>query len=376
VTTPSAEHSAAHCDGPRKVVFLPHWHLNPYQDQLADGLASLGIELINSNRRLWLLKALLGDRPDIVHLHWLDYFYRSKWAVVRFGKLCVSLAQLTLLQWLGARLVWTVHNLRDHEDQAPKLERFFTALVVRRAAAMIVHCEEAAGRLVAQLPGVVDPSRIHVVPHGSYQGVYPNQITKAAAREQLGIDPEALVLLLFGALRRYKGATDLVDAFAQLAAPATELWIVGQPRDHATDSQLKQCSNACPQVTYRPGFVPAEQIQLYMNACDVVVFPYRDTLTSGAVVLAMSFARACIAPRRGCLASLLDDAGGFLYDPGDPDGLASALRQAIASRDQLSEMGRHNSRQIAPWDWHRVATLTRAVYATLPHPPCRVPQKQ
>ena len=58
--------------------------------------------------------------------------------MVRFGKLCVSLAQLTLLQWLGARLVWTVHNLRDHEDQAPKLERFFTALVVRRAAAMIV----------------------------------------------------------------------------------------------------------------------------------------------------------------------------------------------------------------------------------------------
>ena len=81
-----------------------------------------------------------------------------------------------------------------------------------------------------------------------------------------------------------------------------------------------------------------------MNACDVVVFPYRDTLTSGAVVLAMSFARACIAPRRGCLAALLDRAGGFLYDPDRSRWPRQRLAAGHRSRDQLPEMGRHNCR--------------------------------
>ena len=116
-------------------------------------------------------------------------------------------------------------------------------------------------------------------------------------------------------------------------------------------------------MTYRPGFIPVEQVQIYVNACDVVVFPYRNTLTSGAIVLAMSFARACIAPRQGCVAALLDGDGGFLYEATDPEGLANALRRAIASRDELAAMGRHNARQIAPWDWQRVATMTRDVYA-------------
>ncbi|WP_242482112.1 glycosyltransferase, partial [Trichormus variabilis] len=72
-----------------------------------------------------------------------------------------------------------------------------------------------------------------------------------------------------------------------------------------TDMLLQKIDNE-PNIKFIPGFVPSEKLQIYLNACDVVVFPYRDILTSGAVMLAMSFGRACIAPRKGCIAEVLD----------------------------------------------------------------------
>jgi glycosyltransferase involved in cell wall biosynthesis len=89
--------------------------------------------------------------------------------------------------------------------------------------------------------------------------------------------------------------------------------------------------------------VPSENLQLYLNACDVVVLPYREDLTSGAAMLALSFGRPVVAPRMGTLEELLTDDCGVLYDPRSDAALVDAMRaarmrhfsaQAIVSRAQ------------------------------------------
>ncbi|HEY8416200.1 MAG TPA: glycosyltransferase, partial [Thermaerobacter sp.] len=107
--------------------------------------------------------------------------------------------------------------------------------------------------------------------------------------------------------------------------------------------------------------VPDGDIQLYMNAADAVVMPYEEIFTSGTVVLAMSFGRAVVAPRQGCLAEVVDGEGGILYDPADPAGLEGALRRALAA--DLAAMGRHNRERAAHWDWDTIARMTRDAYA-------------
>ena len=77
------------------------------------------------------------------------------------------------------------------------------------------------------------------------------------------------------------------------------------------------------------GFVPDEELQVYLRAADVVACPFLEIFTSGSVLLAMSFERAVIAPRRGCVTETLDEAGGILYDADDPQGLEGALRVAM-----------------------------------------------
>ena len=99
-----------------------------------------------------------------------------------------------------------------------------------------------------------------------------------------------------------------------------------------------------------------------MNACDVVVLPYRRILTSGAAVLAMSFGKPCIAPRAGCVTDILDENGAIFFDPSVSGNLERALRETVDSRHRLREMGLYNLRRAAAWDWESIGRSTAAVY--------------
>ena len=67
-------------------------------------------------------------------------------------------------------------------------------------------------------------------------------------------------------------------------------------------------------------------MQMYLRAADAVVLPYKDVLTSGSAILAMTFGQPVIAPAIGCLPESLGAEGTILYDPSTPDGLERALR--------------------------------------------------
>ena len=85
-------------------------------------------------------------------------------------------------------------------------------------------------------------------------------------------------------------------------------------------------------VLIRPGFVDYRDLQIFLNAADTVVLPYREILTSGAAMLAMSFGKPVIAPRLGALNDLVKEGCGILFDNDDPNGLSDALRAARSTR--------------------------------------------
>lgn len=347
---------------PLTAIFVPHFSGNPYLDQLGEHLSAAGVRVVPPCRSfLAVITGLVRYRPQLLHLHWLQGLYQSKATPAAVAKFALSLCGLRLLRFLGVRIVWTVHNLHDHELKHPTLDRLCTAFIVRRADAIIVHCREAKRLLALEFP-VSAQANIVVIPHGTYGDVYENRISRSDARRDLGLDDERVVFLFLGQIRPYKGVVELIDAFAALEQGDVDLVIAGKPRDQASDELIRARCREQARVHYHPGFVPDDRIQVYMNACDAVVLPYRDILTSGGAVLAMSFGRACIAPRIGCIPEMLDESGAFLYEPNDPDGLRKALELAAAQRGKLAAMGNHNRRSIEPWDWQRVARMTLNVY--------------
>jgi len=349
-----------------RVLFLPDYSTaNAYQRALATGLRDLGVEVradrTRSRRLAPVLEALRSSgRPDVIHLHWTEP-YIARGPRVSALKARRTLLELRLARRAGIRIVWTAHDLFRHDRREDPAERAFMRSLFDLADAVIVHCEAAADGLAAVLdPAPTARAKIHVIPHGHYRGAYPDDISREAARARLDLPAGARVIAFTGWVRAYKGVIELVEAFTTLPEPYARLVIAGQAVDAEYATRLVALVNADPRVRLDLGFVPDEELQVYLRAADVVACPFLEIFTSGSVLLAMSFERAVIAPRRGCVTEALDEVGGILYDDDDPQGLEGALR--LAMRADLASMGRHNGERLERFDWSRVAEATLATY--------------
>lgn len=340
---------------------------NPYGQLLIRSLEARGIRVVRLLYAHLFVRQALSERPDVVHFQFVQPYIlpaeneRSWWRAIVKGLL--FLLQVFLLRVAGARIVWTVHDLADHEQRLVRLEWFFTLLFTRVAHRIVVHGDVARAAVVDRYHLQRHARKLAVIFHPNYIGAYPDTLTRAQAREQLGIRPEAVVLLSVGQIRPYKGLMALVQAFRALRTHVTrELWIAGEPVDASLTADLAREADADPSIRIRAAFQSPEEIERLLKACDVVVLPYRAILTSGAALLAMSFGRPCIAPRLGCLVEALDTNGAFLYDSSAPDGLRHALENALASVSQLPAMGAHNFERASAWSWSRAAELLDDVY--------------
>ena len=346
------------------IVHLPFYDNNPYQSALMENLEALGHKTIEGGGGgTFFGTALRQWKPDIMHFHWLHPYLVGAGTSGTLKRSLSLLAQLNVLRARGTRIVWTAHNLKSHESANPRLERALTKLFIRRCDAVIAHCEAAKTEVVKAFG--VAPDKVWVVPHGNYIGAYPDEVSREQARAEFGFEPGELVFGFVGQIRPYKGVLELLEAFEQLQQTTEQplrLLVAGQPLDEAAGETIAARIGSNAAIRFDAGFVPDERLQFYLGASDVVVFPYRDILTSGAVLLAMSYGRACLAPRRGCISETLDEKGGVLYDPETSEALVEAMKLAIARRGDLATMGAHNLERARKWSWRYVAQRTNEVY--------------
>lgn len=296
---------------------------NPYWAILKDGLEAAGAEYVTPDGPLlrWLWRA--RHDPVVLHLHFVQQFYAYEGEQARLRWVLRLARNLLLARLWGHRVVFTLHNLTPTYPLQPEwVDRLGHRLAIRLADAVIVHCE-TAHRLLTQTYG---RSRgVHVVPHPHYIGVYPDTVSRREARARFGYDSNEIVLAFVGGLRPNKGVDRLVRVFRRCDDPRLRLLIAGAPgpsaghieaiRDIAAeDSRIRLCL----------GHIPDAEMQYYYHAADVVVLPFSRILTSGSAMLAMSFGRAVIVPRMGCLGELPEDVA-VLYEPGSDESLKQAI---------------------------------------------------
>jgi len=349
-----------------KVLFLPDYSAaNAYQRELASGLRELGVEVVadatHARRILPVTEAIRHHgRPDVLHLHWTEPYIARGVSVSR-AKARRTLLEIRLARRAGIRVIWTAHDLFRHDRAAHPVEASFMRSLYGLADGVIVHCHPAVGGL-AEVLGVAPDERdkIHVIPHGHYAGVYPDSVTRSEARARLGLPEQGRVIAFVGWVRPYKGVLELMQAFSRLDEPDARLLVAGRALDDDYARRLGGLADHDQRVALSLRFLPDDELQLYLRAADVVAAPFLEIFTSGSVLLAMSFGRAVIAPRRGCVVDTLDEAGGILYDADDPQGLDRALRVAMDA--DLDAMGAYNGAHLGRFEWSLVAAATRDVY--------------
>ena len=347
-----------------KVIFIPDYrNVNAYQINLAESISRLNVEInfggfygmfavLKSVKKFW--------KPDILHIHWTNPFTIGRGKIMTVIMAGDFIFELLLLKFLGIRVVWTVHNIVNHEEKFSSLELFFNKLIARLCDRLIVHCPSAKKDVMKIYN--IEASSIAVISHGNYIDSYENIITSSQAKESLELDITDIVFLNFGQIRPYKGIPELITAFERLNNKKAKLLIAGKPlNDEVARDILERCKNNKRIKTFF-GFIPDDEIQVYMNAADIVVLPYREISTSGAVITAMSFGKTLIAPSAGCIADILDERGCFLYRK-IQGGLLKAMQRALdTDKAILQSMGKYNLGLAEHLGWNEIAEDTCNVY--------------
>lgn len=343
-----------------RVLFIPDYtDGNPYQRELADGLSADGVDVsLASGYPLSTLRGILRSRPDVIHLHWIAPFLVTESVFVSLLKSVVFVQATLAAKLLGIDIVWTVHNLLDHERRHPGLELFVRRLYARLSDGIIVHCSAAENAVVDRYRLPSD-EKTFVIPHGHYDASYENTVGGDRAREELGLHPDATTFLYLGQIRPYKQVPRLVDAFSEMPQEDVRLIVAGKPTDEAEARRVRARSRADERITTEFGYIPDRSLQLYFNAADVVVLPFRNVLTSGSTILGMTFEKPIVGPRVGCLPELLEGQRELLYEP-ETGSLVDAMERATEA--DLDAIGERNRRRVMEFEWNDISAATRRVY--------------
>jgi beta-1,4-mannosyltransferase len=343
------------------VLMFPSFPNNPYQAKLAASLRALGIRVTLGEYAgpFSFARLMKTASPDVLHLHWTHLFLApSKPSTLRaLASAFLFLKQCRAVRRKGISIVWTVHNLRNHEQQHVAIERWGHRILTRLVDRVIVHSDSA--RDAVQETFGLPANLIEVIPHGNYLDSYPPVRARADARAALNLPLDEKVFLCFGHIRAYKGVERLLDTFAAWPRTKVRLIIAGEPWNAELADQLMTLAARDPRVQLRLTFVPDQEMVDLFSACDVVVLPYLATLTSGAAVLAASMGRAFIAPALGAMRDFPKDSC-MLYDPEDPQALQLALDAAMEA--PLESMGQSAREYAEGSPWSDVAQQTLQLY--------------
>ncbi|MBD3211655.1 MAG: glycosyltransferase [Candidatus Lokiarchaeota archaeon] len=353
-----------------KILMIPDYRrVNPYQKLLSDSIFQSDINVLFPKKRYIffpLLRNLMKYNFNILHLHWIHEFagFRFRFSLITLLKSISFLIDLVITRLIFRyKIVWTIHNIVSHDLKHPFLEKTIRKIFFKFTDSIIVHCRKAKEILnyIYQLE-----KKIWVIPHGNYIDSYKNDISKMKARKRLKLDMNDFVYLFFGRIKPYKGVISLIREFKSLKFDRrNKLLIIGKPNSNEIKSNILNEIGNSDNIFYNFNYIKNEDVQIFMNSSDIVVLPYKKILTSGEVILALSFGKTIITPKLGCIPDLLDENSAFLYNPKNKNALRNIISKVNKNREKIVEMENYNKELVKKYDWEKIANKYVVLYKSL-----------
>ena len=342
------------------VLVYPNWGTGSvYVNRLNETVQASGVktEFTSYHGALFPLSRQYDrHKYDLLHLHWVsELFAAEERSFPKFLiRYVIALSDIWFLRNVRkAKIVWTIHNHYAHDALRPKWDRIARKFLAKRCDQLIVHGPSGV-KLLEDTWGI-KKDKCTCLPHGNHRGAFPNETNKTEARRKLNIGEDKKVILFFGSLRKYKGVDELISAFSQIDREDTILMVAGRIKDKAYKQQLQQQGGD--KVRFADEFIPNEEAQYYMHASDVVALPFRRIMTSGSMLLAMTFGRIIVAPKMGTLPDYLSKEGGVLYEG---DGLKEAILRALLLDQKVASEA--NIKMVDKLEWEPIGAATSELF--------------
>jgi glycosyltransferase involved in cell wall biosynthesis len=304
--------------------------LFPGTTQYSTEPAPTGIEIypvINSIHPLnWLqvgndLKRL---QPDIIVVrYWLPFMGPALGSILR-----------RVRKNKHTRIIAITDNVIPHEKRPGDIP--FTRYFLKSCDAFITMSE----KVLNDLRQFEKDKPAQQVLHPLYDN-FGEPIPKEEARQKLGIDTNARIVLFFGFIRKYKGLDILFEAMNLLKQTTNNkqqtinLLVAGEFYEDVKpfQEQIKRL-NIEDSLILRTDFIPDSEVKYYLCAADVVIQPYRSATQSGVTPLAYHFEKPMIVTNVGSLPTLVPhEKVGLVCEP-EPASLAAAITRYFELGEQ------------------------------------------
>jgi D-inositol-3-phosphate glycosyltransferase len=307
--------------------------------------------------------AFAPGRYDLLHAHyWLS------------GQVAARAAE----RW-GVPLVQSMHTLGKVKNLTlaagdcaePSARIRGEAEVVAAADRLVANTAEEARQLI-ELYGA-DPWRVETVNPGVDLSVFRPAPPALALRRQLGLAPDAIVLVFAGRIQPLKGPDVVLRAAASLLADCPWLAdrlvvvIVGGPSGSEVGAPGRLAKLAAElgiadRVRLEPP-CPQPELADWYRAADIVLVPSHSE-SFGLVALE---AQACGTPVvaaavGGLRTAVRDGVSGVLVEGHNPAAWARVLAGLLSSPGRLAELGRGAVAHAAAFDWPATAERLVGVY--------------
>jgi beta-1,4-mannosyltransferase len=272
------------------VLTYPSFPGNPWQEIAYRASRSAGVDVVTltSLRDIeqWTSPGARAGR--LLHMNWSGPISQDASTLAEsMNRVREALGAVERFKASGGAVVWSIHNVLPHE-----LNWLMSSVILDRGLARL------ADRIVIMNPDTMrrvehlyrpDPSKVVQIDHPSYVGEFLRGATRDESRAQLGLADDDIVSVFVGMIRPYKGLDQLLEAFDLLDEPKQRLLIGGELGPGYSREDERRLFRPRPNLIYRPGRVPDDELQVWMAAADVMVLPYLTGLNISVVSLAASF---------------------------------------------------------------------------------------
>lgn len=355
INTLCAEQCTFFLPGNKKgILFFPEWTLsNPYQKLFYEALNNQYKITIKGYKPIFFNKdILLKNRVycDVLHLHWLHSLmdFSSPKGDENF------LSMLDYAKKIGYKIVYTAHNIISHDSINVDREFNFRKKAINLFDYILAHGNYAKNELIKKFS--FNKKNIFIMYHGLYTGFYQNDLTRVESRGLLNIKNDDFVFCFVGNIKPYKGVERLIEIFKVLALRyrKLKLLIAGKCSPDCEVINITNSIKGCDAIVFRPGYIVNNDIQIFLNAADCMVLPYNSILTSGALMLFLSFHKPVIAPLQGVIPEIIDDKQGFLFST---DKELAAIMENCVNRFEEGKWNIYNQfdfSNLSRFEWNEI----------------------
>lgn len=278
-------------------------------------------------------------RPDILHAH---------------SPVLNAIPALRVGRRLGIPVVYEIrafwedaavdHGTTTEGSVRYKLSRWLETRAIKRADHLFTICEGLRADLAER--GVA-PAKITVIPNAvDIDSFEPGGQPDLALKRKLGLEGASIVGFI-GSFYAYEGLDLLLDAMPAILALRLDVRVLlvgGGPQDQALKAQAQKLGIG-DKVIFT-GRVAHSEVQRYYDLIDVLAYPRHsmrltELVTPLKPLEAMAQGRLLVASDVGGHKELIQDGlTGVLFKAGDPNALAKAIVNLLASSQSWSAIRR------------------------------------